>query len=467
MAAVATGIFLATIDGSIVNIALPTMQSDLQTSFSTVQWVVLGYLLTIAMLLLSIGRWADMVGKKRIYSAGYLVFMAGSLACGLSASIGVLIAARVFQAIGGAMMMALGTAIITENFPPQERGKALGISGLMVSLGIITGPTLGGVILGALSWHWIFFVNLPVGVVGTLLVVKYVPDIVPGVKQKFDFLGAGLLLVSLTCFLLGLTIGEVRGFSDLIVLMLFAGFILFLALFIRTEACVEQPMIDLALFRNGLFSVNLITGFLSFIGTAGTILLMPFYLENVRGYPPQTIGLMLAVVPATVGIIAPISGMLSDRVGTRPLTVIGLAIMVLGFLSISTLQVDTSIGGYILRFIPMGFGIGFFQSPNNNAIMSSAPRNRLGVASGLQALTRTLGQTTGIAILGAIWSGLIISASGGIHYADASLAPVEYQVVALQRTLLIVSITIFCGFLLSLYAWWAERRVKNTVVGSQ
>ncbi len=467
MAAVATGIFLATIDGSIVNIALPTLQTDLQATFSTVQWVVLGYLLTIAVLLLSIGRWADMVGKKRIYTAGYLVFMAGSLACGLSTTIGILISARVFQSIGGAMMMALGTAIITENFPPEERGKALGISGLMVSLGIIAGPILGGVILGALSWHWIFFVNLPIGIIGTLLVMKYVPNIVPRIKQEFDFLGAGLLLISLTCFLLGLTIGEVRGFGDILVLGMLAGFILFLILFIITESRVKQPMIDLDLFRNGLFSVNLITGFITFIGTAGTILLMPFYLENVRGYPPQTIGFMLAVVPATVGIIAPISGMLSDKVGTRPLTVIGLAMMVIGFLSVSTLKVDTTIGGYILRFIPMGFGIGFFQSPNNNAIMSSAPRNRLGVASGLQALTRTLGQTTGIAILGAIWSGLIVDVSGGMHYADASMASPEFQVIALQRTLLIVTGAIFFGFLLSLYAWWAERGVKDIVDISQ
>lgn len=464
MTAVAMGIFLATIDGSIVNIALPTLQIDLQTSFSMVQWVVLGYLLTIAVLLLSIGRWADMVGKKRIYTVGYAIFTTGSLICGMSTSIGMLIAARIFQAIGGAMMMALGTAIITENFPASERGMALGISGLMVSLGIIAGPTLGGLILGSFTWHWIFFVNLPIGVIGAFLVIKNVPDIIPGIRQKFDFLGAGLLLVSLTCFLLGLTMGEVRGYGDLLVLALLVGFAVFLGLFIFVESRVEQPMIDLGLFRSGLFSVNLITGFLTFIGTAGSTLLMPYYLENVRGYTPQTIGLMLAVVPLIVGIIAPISGMLSDRVGTRPLTVIGLAVMACGYISVSTLTIDTSIGGYILRFIPMGLGMGIFQSPNNSAIMSSAPRNRLGVASGLQALTRTLGQTSGIAILGAIWTSLVVYHSGGIHYGDNSLAPAEFQVQALQGTLQIVAVLLAAGFLLSLYAWWVERGQKVPTV---
>ncbi len=214
MAAVSMGIFLATIDGSIVNVALPTLEAELNTSFSLVQWVVVGYLLVITTLLLSFGRWADMIGKKKIYIAGYIIFTLGSLFCGLSSSIYMLIASRLFQAVGASMQMALGMAIVTEAFPPNERGKALGFTGLMVSLGIIAGPTLGGVILGSLSWHWIFFVNLPVGILGTMMVIRFVPNVIPGIKQKFDFIGAALLLVSLSSLTIGLTLGELNGISN-------------------------------------------------------------------------------------------------------------------------------------------------------------------------------------------------------------------------------------------------------------
>jgi len=463
MAAVAMGIFLATIDGSIVNIALPTLQTDLQTTFGLVQWVVLGYLLTVTILLLSIGRWADMVGKKRIYAAGFILFTLGSLACGLSVTIWMLIAARVFQAIGASMMMALGTAIITESFPPNERGKALGISGLMVSIGIIAGPSLGGVILGKLTWHWIFFVNLPIGIIGTFMVLKFVPNIIPGIRQKFDFVGATLLLISLSSLLIGLTMGEVTGYGSIQVIALLGVFLVSLVAFLLVEKSSPNPMIDLAIFRSGLFSINLITGFITFVGIAGTTLLMPFYLENVRGYSPQVIGLMMAVVPVTLGVAAPLSGILSDKFGTRPLTVIGLGILITGYAAISTLQVDTSIAGYMLRYVPIGLGMGMFQSPNNSAIMSSVPRERFGVASGLLSLTRTLGQVTGIATLGAVWSGFILSAN---HLAGQSVlvAAAADQVSALQGTMRVVMFTVIFAFLLSLTAWWAERKGRNRIV---
>ncbi len=181
-------------------------------------------------------------------------------------------------------------------------------------------------------------------------------------------------------------------------------------------------MIDLRLFTNRLFSINLVTGFLTFMASAGTTILMPYYLQNVMGYTPQKTGLLMAVVPIALGIISPISGSLSDRFGTRPLTVIGLAFMLLGYILVSTLQTDTSALGYILRFLPIGIGAGIFQSPNNSEIMSSAPRESLGVASGLLSLTRTLGQTTGIAILGAIWTGFVFSQYSA-EVLDATAAP--------------------------------------------
>ncbi len=464
MAAVAMGVFLATIDGSIVNVALPTLVKNLNTDFTTIQWVVLAYLLTITTLMLSIGRWADMIGKKSIYTWGFVVFTLGSLACGISTSVYMLIAFRVAQAVGAAMMMALGTAIVTENFPPNERGKALGISGLMVSIGIIAGPALGGLILGSFSWHWIFFVNLPVGILGVILAIKFVPNVIPGIKQKFDIPGAMTLFISLACLLFAMTIGEGRGFLSLPVVLLAVGFVLFLALFIRLESISPQPMIDLRLFRNAMFSTNLVTGFITFISSAGTMILMPFYLENLLHYSPRMVGILMAVVPLSMGIFAPISGALSDRWGTRSLTVIGLAIILIGFVGISTLSLETTAWGYILRFLPVGIGAGIFQSPNNSAIMSEAPKDRLGVASGLLSLTRTLGQITGIAVLGAIWSGRIISRSLPEIVTSSSSADPLIQVQALNDTTIVVVVLLSLGILLGSWAWVKERSVKRQTI---
>ncbi|NLF11004.1 MAG: MFS transporter, partial [Anaerolineaceae bacterium] len=208
MAAVGMGIILATIDGSIVNVALPTLVRAFDTGFAAVQWVVLAYLLTVTTLMLSVGRLGDMIGKKPLYVAGFVIFTLGSVLCGLSPTIGWLIGFRILQAIGAALLMALGMAIVTEAFPPSERGKALGISGSMVSIGIVLGPVLGGLIIGALSWHWIFYVNLPVGIVGTWMVLHFVPARRPVGGQRFDWVGAMLLFGSLMALLLAMTMGQ-------------------------------------------------------------------------------------------------------------------------------------------------------------------------------------------------------------------------------------------------------------------
>ncbi|HSJ58773.1 MAG TPA: DHA2 family efflux MFS transporter permease subunit [Anaerolineae bacterium] len=458
MAATAMGIFLATIDGSIVNVALPTLVRAFDTTFAAVEWVVLAYLLTVTTLMLSIGRLGDMVGKKRIYAAGLVVFTAGSVLCGLSPGIGWLVAFRVVQAIGASMMMALGMAIVTEAFPPTERGKALGISGSMVSIGIVLGPVLGGLILGALSWNWIFFVNLPVGIVGIWMVIRFVPAGRPGAGQRFDLAGAITLFIALIALLLALTLGQHSGLSDPRVLILLAFSLAVAVLFVVIEARSPQPMIDLRLFRNVLFDVNLVTGFAIFICMSGTIILMPFYLEQVLGYEPQIVGLMLAVVPIAVGITAPLSGILSDRVGTRPMTVVGLISVVAGFAAVSTLQVDTPIAGYLLRFLPIGIGLGLFQSPNNSAVMGAVPRNRLGVASGLLSVNRTLGQTTGIAIMSAIWASRVAFYLGGHGIADATAAPPTVQVAALNDTFRVAVLLLTLALLLAIWGLIYERR---------
>lgn len=461
LAAVAMGIFLSTIDGSIVNIALPTLVLDLQAPLSIIQWVVLAYLLTITVLMLGFGRLGDMIGKKTLYLIGCILFTLGSVACGLSSAVYMLIGFRVLQAVGAAMIMALGTAITTEAFPPSERGKALGISGLIVSIGIIAGPTLGGLILSTLTWHWIFFVNIPVGIAGIILVARFVPAYRPAKGQRFDLPGAVVMLVSLSALLFSLTIGEIDGFQSPIVWILAVVFVAFLVIFILVEKRVSDPMIDLGLFRNTLFNSNLIMGFLTFIASAGMTFLMPFYLQEMRSFGPGQAGLMLSVVPVALGISAPISGVLSDRYGTRKLTVIGLLIALAGYIGVTTLTLNTSVLGYVLRFFPIGIGMGVFQSPNNSAVMGNVPRERLGIASGLLSITRTMGQTTGIAILNAIYAGQALVFTGAVVAGGATNAPVAAQMQALQITNIVIAGFVGLAFVFSLIGLSKARKLEN------
>jgi EmrB/QacA subfamily drug resistance transporter len=467
MAAVAMSIFLATIDGSIVNVALPTLVRDLNTNFATIQWVVLAYLLTMATLMLSIGRLGDMIGKKPIYNAGFVVFTIGSVLCGLSPSVYWLIAFRVLQAVGAAMTLALGAAIVTEAFPGKERGRALGLIGTIVSLGVIIGPTVGGVMIEALSWHWIFFVNLPIGIIGTIMAWRFVPNFKPLGRQRFDYWGALTLFISLLALLLALTLGQQLGFSNSLILLLFGIWFIFLTLFLVIETRAVQPMIDLRIFRNILFSVNLVTGFMTFVAIAGIFILLPFYLEDVLNYDTQQVGLLLAVVPVGLGIFAPIAGALSDRFGTRPITVLGLFVLLVGYVAVTSLSTETTTWGYILRLFPIGIGMGIFQSPNNSAIMGTVPRERLGVASGLLSITRTLGQTVGIAILGALWASRVMVYTGQFLSAGATTAPHPSQVAGLHDTFTVVTILIVLGLALSIWGLVQERRLRGQMAAVQ
>ena len=234
-----------------------------------------------------------------------------------------------------------------------------------------------------------------------------------------------------------------------------------LAVFIFIERKSRYPMINLEMFRNRQFSINLITGFMVFVCTAGTALLFPFFLQNVLLYGSRQTGLMLAVTPVIVSIVAPLSGALSDRTGSRPITTLGLFILALGFLAVSSLSENTSVIGYLLRFIPVGIGIGMFQSPNNSAVMGSVPRENLGVASGLLALTRTVGQTTGIAVLSAIWGNRVSFYNGGFVDGGATFAPISTQVAGLKDTVIVSIFLISIAFIISLFALVDFLRVKK------
>ena len=458
MAAVGMGVFLATLDASIVNVALPTLVNELSTTFAVIEWVVLVYLLTISILMLSVGRIADIVGKKALYLAGFIIFLIGSLLCGVSNQVYALIGFRIIQAIGASFMMVLGTAIVTEAFPSSERGMAMGIIGTVVSVGVITGPTVGGIILHYLKWNWIFFVNLPVGIIGILLVLKYVPNIKPGITQHFDIAGALIMFLALGSFLLGLSLGQMYGFQTPIVIILLASFPVLLGFFIWYEKKTKEPMLDLNLFKSRQFSVNVFTGFLTFVANSGNFFLMPFFFTNVMNLTSGKIGLLMGIIPGVMSVAAPISGKLSDRLGTRKISIAGLVFLFIGLFALSSIDVGTTISGYIIRAIPVGLGMGLFQSPNNSAIMGSAPKNRLGIASGMMALTRTLGQTTGIALTGAIWAGRVTHYLGEFPVGGASAAPARVQASSLQDVLAIASGVVFIAILVAGWAYFTERK---------
>jgi len=459
MAAVSMGVFLGTIDGSIINVSLPTLMEALKTNFPTIQWVILGYLLTVTCLLLSMGRLADIQGKKKIYLIGFVVFTLGSMLCGFSPSAGWLVAFRIIQAVGAAMVMALGSGIITDAFPSHERGKALGLMGTVVSVGIATGPALGGLLLGTVGWRAIFFVNVPIGIVGVFMVRAFVRQDTPTGRQRFDFLGAGTMFISLLSLLLALTLGQSLGFNSLPIWGLLANFILFLAIFLFIERKVDQPMVDLTMFRKPPFSVGLLTGYMTFVALGG-VFILPFYLQGVLGYSAAQVGLLLSVLPIALSITSPLSGSLSDRFGTRGLATAGLLVIALTFLLISTLQADTTTWGYILRMAPLGIGFGLFQSPNNSAIMGSVIKKRLGIASGFLAMSRTLGQTTGVALFGAIFAIAAAAYAGQTGNINVDSLPPNALVLGMHDAFIILAAMMLVGTGISAVGLWKKWETK-------
>jgi EmrB/QacA subfamily drug resistance transporter len=438
LAAVGSGVFMSTVDGSIVNIALVTLQNYFGAGLHEVEWVVLAYLLGITCLLPSMGRLGDMIGKRRVYVAGFVVFTVSSALCGAAWSVQSLVLFRVLQAIGAAMIQSLGPALLVTAFPAKERGQALGYIGTIVAAGILTGPVLGGLLLRVSGWQSIFFVNIPIGIAGVLLTLRALEDDSRRTAQRFDIGGALLLAGGLLLVLLALTEGQVWGFADWKTIACLVLGLAGLVAFVAWERRVEAPMITLSLFGNQLFSLSLLAAFMIFLAGSFNFLLLPFYLQNVLGYDPQTTGLTLIASPIALSLVSPLSGRLSDRIGTRWLGVAGLAITALALWSFSTLTTNSTQLDVIGRLVLMGIGFGLFQSPNNSTIMGSAPRSALGVASSLLAVMRTLGQTTGIAIAGAVWAAGVTAAAGQL-YEPITAAPPEALVAGLRVAFLLAA----------------------------
>jgi EmrB/QacA subfamily drug resistance transporter len=461
LATVSVGILLATIDGSIVNVAFPTIVEDLETSFNVIQWVALGYLLTIATLTLGVGRLGDVVGKKMIYATGFAVFTIASAVCGLSPDISWLIGFRVVQALGAVMILALGSAILIEAFPTSERGKALGWVMTAVSIGIITGPVLGGILISAFSWRAIFLVNIPVGIVGTWMALRYVAKTKPIPGQTFDFVGAILMSVSLFSLSLALTLGQEAGFGSPEILLAFGVAAVAAVAFVFVELRVESPMLEIRLFKTPMLTVGVVTGVLVFVCLSATFILLPFYLAGVLGFDVLAMGLLLGVAPLMMGLVSPLSGTLSDRIGIRRLTLAGLSIIALTYFGFLTLDTDSTAIHFAALAVPFGIGIGVFQSPNNSAIMGSVPPEYTGVAGGLLHLTRLLGQIVGIAVLGSIWATRVAAASGGVlPQGGATAADPSAQVAGLHTVFGIAAAIMVVATIIGAWGLRREQQVS-------
>ena len=453
------GALLGAVMFTSINVALPSLTKSFGTEFNVVQWVVLAFLLAMGTLLPIVGRLADMLGKRPLFILGYATFTLGSLLCGLAPGVVTLIVFRALQGLGAAFLTALGLAIITDVFPSTERGRAIGINGSVLSTGIVIGPTLGGFLVDALSWRWIFFAAVPIGLIGMMLAYRYVPGSRPKGGQRFDVAGATLLFLALLALSLALTLGQDAGFDSVPIVTLFISSVVLTVTFLIFEWRVRDPIIELRLFRNTRLSVGLAIGFPTFLAISGTILLMPFYLENILGYAPRNVGLLMSVVPVFLVVTAPLAGAAADRFGERPVTLVGLTTLIGGYLAIGTLDVDTSALGYVLRFLPVGLGMGIFQTPNNSAIMGSVPRERSGIAGGLLALTRALGQTAGIALLGTLWVARV-NTRAGVPGADATGADAAIQVAGLHDMFLVIQVMLGLAIALALWDSFRPRRVS-------
>ncbi len=390
--------FMACLDGSIVNVTLPVMAKRLNITNEVVSWVVTAYLIAIAATILIFGRLGDIKGKARVFMAGIILFTLGSLLCGISGSIYTLIGTRVLQAIGAACTMSTSQGIITQIFPNNERGKALGIVGTFVALGSLAGPPLGGFIVSTLSWQFIFLINVPIGIATFAMSMKILPRNVVKSEEKLDAKGAILFTVAIVSLFGSIIIGEGVGYAHPAIIAGFVIAVIAMTAFILMERKIKVPMLQLRIFENKLFSLSIFCGFITFISISCSNIVQPFYLQDIMKLTPGMTGLIMMTYPLILVVVAPASGHLSDKIGSEFLTFLGLLLTSAGLFLTATLNEHSHIGSMILFIAIMSIGNGLFQSPNNSLIMSTVPRNMLGIAGSINSLIRNLGMVTGIAL---------------------------------------------------------------------
>ncbi|WP_252236412.1 MFS transporter [Clostridium sp. CH2] len=388
--------FMACLDSSIINVALPVMAKDLSTSMAGIQQIVTTYLIVISATILIFGRLGDIKGKTSVFKYGFIIFVLGSLLCGISTTLNFLTFSRIVQGIGAAMTMSTSQGIITHTFPKNERGRALGISGTFVALGTLLGPPLGGLIISVVSWEYIFLINVPIGTVAFIAAMKYLPKDKITTKQTLDYNGAILFLICIVSLFLGLLKGQKIGYNHITIILSFIIALVSFIVFIILESKIKNPLVDLSIFKNRVFSINVFCAFLSFVGISCINIIQPFYLQDVLELSPGTTGFIMMGYPIVLTIIAPLSGYLADKIGSKILTLSGLLVSAIGLFAMTTLNEQSSFLIIISAISIVALGNGIFQSPNNTLVMSSVEKSKLGIAGGINALIRNLGFVFGV-----------------------------------------------------------------------
>jgi EmrB/QacA subfamily drug resistance transporter len=396
--------FLGTLDASIVNVSLPTLSRTFNVPIDIVAWVVLAYALAVTSTLLVVGRLAVKNGYRFVYMIGFALFTVGSALCALSGSIWQLIAFRVIQGVGASFLMASGPALVTRAFPAGERGKSLGLLGTVVGIGLMSGPPLGGFLVSTVGWHSIFLINIPVGIFGFFYVNQLLKIIEPDHPEaRINYISGYLQATGVVCLLLFFNRLNTPEWPNEVIYGFLIISLVSLTVFLWREARGKNTLIGLTIFKHKQFTIAISVMVISFTCTASWLVLIPFYLETILGLQPNQVGMVLMTIPVCTALVAPLSGRVSDAIGYRFLTTMGLTIVIAGTLWISTLDQNANRLDVVMRLIVVGIGAGMFQSPNSSAMMSGVPKNILGVASSLLGLGRNIAITGGVAVSTAIF----------------------------------------------------------------
>lgn len=450
VAAVCVGAFMGQLDASIVTLALPAMRDDFGASLSSVQWVSLVYLLVLVASVSAVGRIADVAGRKLLYVYGFALFTVASLGCALSGSLAMLLAMRIAQAFGAALLQANSVALIRTTMGAGKLNRAIGIQGAAQALGLAFGPAVGGLLIAAGGWRWVFYVNLPAGAVGIVLGLLLLPRTrVRALRKPFDVIGLALLVPATASLLLSLSILGRSGPTLSVAVLASAAVILLLG-FAGWERRCPSPLVDVSLFeRGGEFASGIISGLLAYLVLFGVLLVSPLYLE-ARSTSTATAGLLITVLPFVLGIVAPVAGIAADRFGAAPVTTVGLGIATAGL--VLGAVVEPSQGVLIVVLAVAGLGLGLF-TPANNATVARAGRDeQAGMVSGLLNMTRGVGTALGVALAGATFS---LAGAGGTRDVGGRAA-----VTGWHATMLMLAIAAGAGVLVC--ALQARRHVGAT-----
>ena len=433
---VCVGTFLGVMDNTITNIALPTMKDEFDRPLDDVIWVALAFIVVSTGLSLTMGRLGDLYGRKMLYTWGFVVFTIATFLSSISGSLEELVGTRILQAIGASMTMANGAAIITAAFPPSKRGTGLGLIVSTVGAGAAAGPILGGVLIDLLDWRAIFWTRVPFGLIAALLAWRYLRDAPSHQRPKgLDIPGAVLLFGMLACLTFGINRARDLGLTSTSVTLVIAAGLVFMVWFIIVERRSASPVVDLGLFKGRGFSFGILAAILQFFGMSFTFYLVPTLLQDGRGFTATETAMMMMPLSLMMLLWSPVSGRLSDRFGSRPLTTAGMVMVCASLFLLSRTTADTSPVDFAMRMLLLGIGTSTFSSPNTSVIMSAVPPERLGTASASQTTARTFGNAFGTSV------GVAVMASVAASFAVNNGVPADSgeAIVHGFRTALLVS----------------------------